>query len=85
LQQALGQEYAIQGKYDMALAAYQRAALSDPHLPEIHLARAVILFELRKLDEASAEIDLERKLVPESKAAAEVRAKIDAAKASSSP
>src|SRR6267142_5239010 len=59
LQQALGQEYAIQEKYDLALAAYQRAALSDPHLPEIHLARAVIFLELKKFDDASAEIDLE--------------------------
>ncbi len=85
LQQALGQEYAIQEKYDLALAAYQRAALSDPHLPEIHLARAVILLELKKLDEAASEIELERMLVPESKAAAQVKAKIEAAKASSSP
>ena len=29
LQQALGQEYAIQGKYDRALAAYQQAAKAD--------------------------------------------------------
>ena len=36
LQQALGQEYAIQGKYDRALAAYQQAAKADPKLPEIH-------------------------------------------------
>ena len=85
LQQALGQEYAIQEKYDLALAAYQRAALSDPHLPEIHLARAVIFLELKKFDDASAEIDLERKLVPESKAAADISARIEAAKASLSP
>ena len=80
LQRALGQEYAIQGKNDGSGCLLSEPALSDPHLPETHLARAVILFELRKLDEASARIDLERKLVPESKAAAEVRAKIDAAK-----
>jgi tetratricopeptide (TPR) repeat protein len=85
LQQALGQEYAIQEKYDAALAAYQRAARSDPNLPEIHLAAAVILLELKRFDEALVEIDLEGKLVPDSKAAAEIRAKIDAAKASSSP
>ena len=85
LQQALGQEYAIQEKYDAALAAYQRAARSDPNLPEIHLAAAVILLELKRFDEALVEIDLEGKLVPDSKAAAEIRAKIEAAKASSSP
>jgi len=85
LQQGLGQEYAIQEKYDLALAAYQRAARSDPKLPEIHLARAVILLELERFEEALAEIDLEQKLVPKSKAAAETKAKIEAAKASSSP
>jgi tetratricopeptide (TPR) repeat protein len=85
LQQALGQEYAIQEKYDAALAAYQRAARSDPKLPEIHLAAAVILLELKRFDEALVEIDLEHKLVPDSKAAAEIRAKIEAAKASLSP
>lgn len=85
LQQALGQEYAIQEKYDAALAAYQRAARSDPKLPEIHLAAAVILLELKRFDEALVEIGLEQKLVPESKAAAEIRAKIEAAKGSSSP
>jgi len=85
LQQGLGQEYVIQEKYDLALEAYRRAARTDPKLPEIHLAMAVILLEQKKLDEALAEIDLELKLVPESKAAAELKAKIEAAKAASSP
>jgi tetratricopeptide (TPR) repeat protein len=85
LQQALGQEYAIQEKYDLALAAYQRAARSDPMLPEVHWAAAVVLLELKRFDEALAEIDLEQKIVPESKAAAETKARIEAAKASSSP
>jgi tetratricopeptide (TPR) repeat protein len=83
LQQALGQEYAVQEKYDLALAAYHRAARQDPKLPEIHVATAVVLLELRRFDEALAEIDLEQKLVPESKAASEMRARIEAAKASS--
>lgn len=85
LQQALGQEYAIQERYDLALAAYQRAAKQDPKLPEIHLATAVILLELKRFDEALAEIDLEQTLVPESKAASETRARIESAKASSTP
>jgi tetratricopeptide (TPR) repeat protein len=80
LHQALGQEYVIQEKYDLALDAYQQAARSDPRLPEIHLAMAVILLELKKFDEALAQIELERKLVPESKPAAEIKAKIEAAK-----
>ncbi len=70
----------IQEKYDLALDAYQQAARSDPRLPEIHLAMAVILLELKKFDEALAQIELELKLVPESKPAAEIKAKIEAAK-----
>ena len=85
LHQALGQQYAMQGKYELALAAYQQAARSDPQLPEIHLALALLMLELKKTDEAGAEIDLELKLVPESKAALETRAKIEAAKSAASP
>jgi tetratricopeptide (TPR) repeat protein len=80
LQLALGQEYAIQEKYDQALAAYRRAAELDPKLPEIHLGMAVILLEQKKYDEALAEVRREQSLVPESKAAAETRAKIEADK-----
>jgi tetratricopeptide (TPR) repeat protein len=85
LHQALGQEYAIQERYDRALTAYQQAARSDPKLPEIHLGIALILLELKRFDDALAEIDLELKLVPESKVAAETKAKIEAAKAGSAP
>jgi len=80
LQQALGQEYAIQEKYDLALNAYRKAAALDPQLPEIHQAMAVILLELKKFDEALDEIGLELHLVPQSKSAADLRAKIEAAK-----
>jgi tetratricopeptide (TPR) repeat protein len=85
LQQALGQEYALQGKYDLALAAYQKAASLDPKLPEIHYAIAVILLEQKKCDEAVAEVALELKLVPESKAASELKSKIEAARTGASP
>src|SRR5206468_12224691 len=85
LHQALGQEYAMQGKYELAIAAYQQAARSDPRLPEIHLALAPPLLELKKTDEASAEVGMELKLVPESKAALETRARVEAAKAAASP
>jgi Flp pilus assembly protein TadD len=85
LQQALGQEYAIQGKYDLAAAAYQRAAQLDLKLPEIHLALAVISLESKKFDQALREIDQELMLVPDSKTAQETKAKIEAAKAASSP
>ena len=80
LQQALGQEYAIQEKYDLALAAYRRAAVLDPQLPEIHLGMAVILLSQEKYDEALEEVRREQSLVPQSKAAAEARTKIEAAK-----
>jgi tetratricopeptide (TPR) repeat protein len=85
LRQGLGQDYAIQGKYDLALTAYRQAAKADPKLPEIHLAMALILAELKRYDEALGEIELELKLVPESKAAADSKAKIEAAKAAEAP
>ena len=85
LHQALGQEYLIQQKYDLALTAYQQAARSDPKLPEIHLAMALTYLELKKFDEALVEIEAELKLVPESKNAAETKTKILAAKASADP
>jgi tetratricopeptide (TPR) repeat protein len=85
LQQALGQEYAVQGKYDQALAAFQKAAQFDPKLPEIHLAIALLCLELKKLDAAQAAIEFELSLVPESKAALEAKAKIEAARTAASP
>ena len=85
LHQALGQDYVIQEKYEEALKAYQDAAQSNPRLPEIHLGMAIILLELKKLDEALAEINLELQLVPESKVAAEVKAKIQTAMATIAP
>jgi tetratricopeptide (TPR) repeat protein len=85
LHQALGQEYVIQEKYDQALEAYQKAAHSDPRLPEIHLAMALLYLQLKQLDQALAEVKLEQELVPESKAAEETKAKIEAAKAARAP
>jgi tetratricopeptide (TPR) repeat protein len=77
LHQALAQDYAIQEKYEKALTEYQKAAHSDPKLPEIHLGMAVVLLELHKFDQALAEIELELSLVPDSKMAAEIKRKID--------
>jgi tetratricopeptide (TPR) repeat protein len=85
LHQALGLEYAAQEKYDRALAAYQQAARSDPKMPEIHLAMALIWLEMKKFDEALSEIGLELELVPESKVAADTKAKIEAAKTAFPP
>jgi len=85
LQQGLGQEYLAQEKYDLALEAFQRASEADPRLPEVHLAISTILLEQKKYDQALAEIAAELKLVPESKAAAELKVKIEDAKAGSAP
>jgi tetratricopeptide (TPR) repeat protein len=85
LQQALGQEYAVQEKYDLALVAFQKAAQSDPKLPEIHLAIALICLELKRFDEAVAAIEIELRLVPESKSALDAKAKVEAAKIAASP
>lgn len=84
LHQALGQEYAIQEKYDQALAAFQKAANDDPTLPEIHLAIALISLQLKRFDEATAAIQVELSLVPESKAALDAKARIEAAKTAAS-
>ena len=84
LHQALGQEYAVQEKYDQALAAFQRAAREDPTLPEIHLGIALISLQLKRFDEATAAIQLELNLVPESKAALDAKARIEAARTATS-
>jgi len=83
LHQALGQDYAIQEKYDQALTAYQEAARADPKLPDIHLGTALILLHLKRFDEANAEVERELKLVPESRAALQARSQIKATKATS--
>jgi Tfp pilus assembly protein PilF len=80
LYQSLGQNYLLQGKYDLAMVEYQRAVNADPKLPELHLALALIFLEQKNIEEAQQEIALELKLVPESKMALAVKQKIDAAK-----
>jgi tetratricopeptide (TPR) repeat protein len=82
LHQALGQEYALQGKYEEALAAYEQAVRSDPTMPELHLGLALVLLQLKRFDEALQQIELELNLVPESKIAAETKARILVAKES---
>jgi tetratricopeptide (TPR) repeat protein len=80
LHQALGREYQQQGRPDLALRALQQAAQTDPTLPEIHLALARIHFDEGRLDEAAREIERELALVPSSKDALELRARIQAAR-----
>jgi tetratricopeptide (TPR) repeat protein len=85
LHQALSMELWSQGKYDQALASFQKAADVDPKLPELHLARSLIYLEQKKYDEALVEIERELALVPDSQAALATRAKIAAAKSASAP
>jgi tetratricopeptide (TPR) repeat protein len=80
LNQALGREYLRQGQADRALEALQRAAESDPTLPDLHLMLARIHFEAGRVDEASNEIARELTLVPFSKEALSLRDRIAAAR-----
>lgn len=80
LHQSQGQEYLLQEKYELALAAFQKAAAADPQLPEVHLALALIYLEQQNLAAAQKEIEAELKLVPESQKALAVQQKIAATK-----
>jgi Tfp pilus assembly protein PilF len=80
LQQALGREYLAQGQPELALQAFQRAVERDPSLPELHLALAVINFNLGRLDEASREVRRVLELEPVNRAARQLDARIQAAR-----
>ena len=80
LPQALAEQYLNQGHLDQALAALAEAARLDPSLLEIHLTLARIHFEVGRLDDANAEINRELAVVPDSAAARELKAEIDAAR-----
>ncbi len=64
--QALGHNYRVQGRPDLALTAFTKAAEADPTLPEVHLAMAQIHMEQGRWADARREIDRELALVPES-------------------
>jgi len=64
--QAQAHNYRLQGRPDLALEAFERAAQADPTLPEIHLAIAQIHVEQKRWAEAHREIERERAIVPES-------------------
>ncbi len=85
LHQALGQEYAVQEKYDEALTEYQQAAQADPKLPEVHLGMALILLQLKRFDEALTHVDTELRLVPDSKRAQDIKSRIKQEKSATSP
>ena len=66
LLQAMGHNYRVQGRPDLALKAFERAAQADPTLPELHLAMAQVHMEQKRWAEARQEIDRELAIVPES-------------------
>jgi tetratricopeptide (TPR) repeat protein len=83
LQQTLGHHYRAQGRADEAIAAFRRAAAADPKLPEVHLLLALLYAERKDFGEALKEVELELKLVPESRGALELKRRIEAARAAS--
>ena len=83
LEQALGHNYRVQGRNDQALRAFERAALADPTLPEVHLALAQIHIELKNWEDARKEIDRELAIVPESAGARALLQRLQAEEAKS--
>jgi tetratricopeptide (TPR) repeat protein len=78
LHQALGHNYRVQGKPEMAEQAFRRAAEADPTLPEVHLALAQLYVEQKRWAEARTEIERERALVPESAGARALQQRLEA-------
>ena len=75
--QALAENFLAEGRPEIAIPVFQRAAQADPTLPEIHLALAEIYFEQGKKAEARKEIEQELAIVPESAGAAALKKKLD--------
>jgi Flp pilus assembly protein TadD len=78
LHQALGHNYRVQGRPELAERAFRRAAEADPALPEIHLALAQLYLEQKRWDDARRELDLELTLVPESAGALALKRHLEA-------
>jgi tetratricopeptide (TPR) repeat protein len=78
LYQALGHNYRVQGRADLAVRAFERAAQADPKLPEVHLALAQIHAEQKSWASARVEIERELAIVPESAAALALQRRIEA-------
>jgi len=76
--QAMGHNYRVQGRADLAVRAFQRAAQADPRLPEIHLALAQIHLEQKNYGEARKEIERELAIVPESAGARALKQRLEA-------
>ncbi len=78
LSQALGEQYLDQGRPDLAIRAFQDAAARQPALPGIHLALARIHLEAGRVAEAAREVARELAIAPDSAAARQLKAAIDA-------
>jgi len=83
LHQMQGHNFRVQGRPDLALVAFERAAKADPALPEVHLAMAQIHLEQRRWAEARQEIGRELLIVPESAGARALGERLRALEASS--
>jgi tetratricopeptide (TPR) repeat protein len=79
--QAMGHNFRVQGRPDLALAAFDRAANADPSLPEVHLAMAQIHLDEKRWTEARQEIERELAIVPESAGARALLARLTALEA----
>ncbi len=76
--QVLGHNYRVQGRVDLALSAFERAAQADPRLPEIHLALAQIHLEQKNWATARQEIERELAIVPDSAGALALKQRLEA-------
>jgi tetratricopeptide (TPR) repeat protein len=66
LYQAQGHTYRLQGRTDLAVRAFQRAAEADPNLAEVHLNLAQIYIEQKRWADARQEVERELLVVPDS-------------------
>jgi tetratricopeptide (TPR) repeat protein len=82
LYQMQGHNFRVQGRPDLALVAFERAAKADPTLPEIHLVMAQIHMQQRRWAEARREIERELLIVPESVGARALGERVRALEAS---
>jgi tetratricopeptide (TPR) repeat protein len=81
--QAQGHTYRLQGQTDLAVRAFQRAAETDPRLPEVHLSLAQIYMEQKRWADARQEVARELAVVPESLGARLLRQRLQALEAKS--
>ncbi len=74
--QALAETYRTQGRIDLAIRTFQRAARADTKLPGLHLALAEMYLQRGETAQARREVGQELSIVPESRAARRLQEKI---------